>query len=321
MSVVTFASLKGGVGKTSLAINVAHAFAQSGSNTLLIDLDPTAHATGIFRMHANPETFPRYAPLAWAFLRKLEEGAQLGSDPFVVAVRPNLELVPGGEEMRHFIPAHGARHFIGRFPGFIREMQAHFDRIVIDTAPDLHILTRMAVACADLAVMPIDAGAMGIAGAASLLRSLSNLKRPRWAVARTMVHATAARTQVLRESRLQASLSIVPSGVDLGAALEAQAQVPKFDLPVFLLNSQVQRVEHQNQLSFMGKTAFDACARSLPLARQYGAVAQEIERILGASLGQPLSTISVAKQPSPEIAFSDGRAIAPRQNAEESLPG
>ena len=279
MSVVTFASLKGGVGKTSLAVNIAHAFAVSGANTLLVDLDPTAHATNIFRMHANPEIFPRYAPLAWAFLRKPDQDAALGSEPFVVAVRTNMELVPGGEEMRHFIPAHGARHFIARFPSFIKEMQAHFDRIVIDTAPDLHILTRMAVACADLAVMPIDAGAMGIAGAASLLRALSNLKRPRWAVARTMVHATAARTQVLRESRLQASLSIVPSGVELSGCESERA--PKFDLPVYLLEAQVQRVEHQNQLSFMGKTAFDACARSLPLARQYAAVAQEIEKLLG----------------------------------------
>ena len=304
MSVVTFASLKGGVGKTSLAINVAHAFAQRGSNTLLIDLDPTAHATNIFRMHADPQTFPRYAPLAWAFLRKVEEGSELGSDPFVVAVRPNLELVPGGEEMRHFIPAHGARHFIARFPAFIREMQAHFSRIVIDTAPDLHILTRMAVACADLAVMPIDAGAMGIAGAASLLRSLSNLKRPRWAVARTMVHATAARTQVLRESRLQASLSIVPSGVDLSACRDEQVQVPKFDLPVYLLNSQVQRVEHQNQLSFMGKTAFDACARSLPLARQYEAVAQEIEKLLGATPSTFRTAVSSEDRPAVSAAVT-----------------
>lgn len=301
MSVITFASLKGGVGKTSLAVNIAHAFAAGGSKTLLIDLDPTAHATNIFRMNSEPETFPRHAPLAWAFLRKAQEGEEFESQPFVVPVRNNLELVPGGEEVRHFTPAHGARHFIARFPRFIHEMHSHFDRIVIDTAPDLHVLTRMAVACADLAVMPIDAGAMGIAGAASLLRSLSHLKRPRWAVVRTMVHATAARTQVLRESRLQASLTIIPPGVEFAANQDTSA-IPRFDLPVYLLSSQVQRIEHQNQLSFMGKTAFDACARSLPLAKQYLNVATEIEGLLGARSDE-------RARPEPVSAHSSDHAV------------
>lgn len=53
MGLITFGSLKGGVGKTSLSVNVAHAFAERGCETLLIDLDPMAHASRFFSVKAS----------------------------------------------------------------------------------------------------------------------------------------------------------------------------------------------------------------------------------------------------------------------------
>jgi len=53
MSIVCFASLKGGVGKTTLALNVSAAFAERGCKTLIIDLDPTAHSTRLFFGSSN----------------------------------------------------------------------------------------------------------------------------------------------------------------------------------------------------------------------------------------------------------------------------
>lgn len=63
MGVICFSSLKGGVGKTTLALNVAAAFAERGGETLLIDLDPTAHTTRFFTRIKSGEALSE-APLA-----------------------------------------------------------------------------------------------------------------------------------------------------------------------------------------------------------------------------------------------------------------
>ncbi len=66
MAVICFGSLKGGVGKTSLSVNVAHAFAERGCETLLIDLDPMGHASRFFRQHVEQDQ--EESPLARLFL-------------------------------------------------------------------------------------------------------------------------------------------------------------------------------------------------------------------------------------------------------------
>ncbi|HMO17851.1 MAG TPA: AAA family ATPase [Oligoflexia bacterium] len=63
MGVICFSSLKGGVGKTTLALNVAAALAERGGETLLIDLDPTAHTTRFFT-HLRSSDSLGEAPLA-----------------------------------------------------------------------------------------------------------------------------------------------------------------------------------------------------------------------------------------------------------------
>ena len=57
MGVICFASLKGGVGKTSAAVNTAHAFATAGCETVLVDLDPSCNASLFFR--AGPFAAPQ----------------------------------------------------------------------------------------------------------------------------------------------------------------------------------------------------------------------------------------------------------------------
>ena len=74
MGIICFTSLKGGVGKTSLSSNVAHAFTQRGATTLLIDLDPTGHATRLFRTPSEKDIADIESPLARFLLSsELEE--------------------------------------------------------------------------------------------------------------------------------------------------------------------------------------------------------------------------------------------------------
>jgi cellulose biosynthesis protein BcsQ len=309
MSVIAFASLKGGVGKTSLSVNIAHAFAYRGCMTLLIDLDPSAHATRLFHTRDSAHLFPGESPLARMLLKKKSaETSQQNNAPFVVSVRKLLELLPGGKELRYFVPAQGAKFFAKRFPLLLNELKTHFDHIVIDTPPEFNILTRTAAACANIVVAPVDASEMGIHSVEELLDCSKHLKRPAWALVRTMVNSKAGRTRVLSHSRLEANLILTrsrePEDDAQDGLLTVQNNVADNQTfmkmfqgwtpangadethrenarSVYLLDAAVHRTEAQNQLSFLSRTAFDS-KKTVALARQYLAVAREIEDILSA---------------------------------------
>ena len=217
MSIITFASLKGGVGKTSVSVNIAAAFAHRGLSTLLIDLDPSCHASRLFKMSCDNENFPKYSPLAKLFFSKETSkdfsflefyNAPLDEEPFVLKVRENLELIPATRDLKYFVPAHGSRIFAKKFPYLLEEFSTHFDHIIIDTPPDFNILTRAAIASADIVVSPIDPSEMGIRSAEELLESSRHLKAPAWAFLRTMVNSRAKRTHLLSNTRLGANLFV-----------------------------------------------------------------------------------------------------------------
>ena len=112
MSILTFSSLKGGVGKTSLTINVGHAFASQDCKTLLIDLDPQAHATRLLEKQFGNERQSEELPLARVLWWSEEMGEERHQElleraldvdpPLLVPVRENFDLLRGGEELRHF---------------------------------------------------------------------------------------------------------------------------------------------------------------------------------------------------------------------------
>ena len=297
MSVFCFSSLKGGVGKTSLTINIGHAFAIRGCSVLIIDLDPSAHATRFFRKRKASECFPSHPPLARAFLRKDGEGEFDGSseddvEQFFVRVRPDLEILPGGNELRHFVPGYGARHFAAKFKPLLEELKLHFDHILIDTPPELNVLTRNSLAQADLVVVPVDASEMSIDSAEDLLDGAGSLTRARWVIARTMVTSVAYRSHSLSNQRLTERLSFLPSGKGSSFALATEEGIRSLPFPrtegvneprkdLYLLETMVFRTEVQNQLSFLGKTSFDTRKTHL-LAEQYKAVARELETIVAA---------------------------------------
>lgn len=306
MSVICFASMKGGVGKTSLSINVSHAFAHRGCTTLLIDLDPSGHATRFFKEESNKRLFPPHAPLAAAFLARdrkpsgaADEG--LGDTAFAIPVRRDLELLPGGADLRHLVPAQGAALFAKKFPPLLEELKSHFDHIVIDTPPDYNVLTRNAIACSDLVAAPVDTSEMGIHSVEELFHYARSIKRPTWALVRTMVNRRAETTQVMASSRLNANLALRSTRAGelseedgdeerlflrllKGTARKDGGEEPESAPPadsrlMYLLDSVICRTDYQNQLTFLKRTAFDG-RKTQVLARQYLSVAGEIEDIL-----------------------------------------
>lgn len=337
MSVLCFGSLKGGVGKTSLSVNVAHAFAGRGCEILVIDLDPMGHATRFFRtggdsvQRENKHSESKHSegkhpeakhygesPLARLFLSRalknlparqsLIEAALSARIPFIEKVRDGLTLLPGGPELRHFLWGRGARLFRDYFPRLLEELDGSYDYIVIDTPPDLNVLTRNAIAASQLVVVPVDSSAMSIHGLESLVQSTAHIKGPLWAIVRTMVTRQAVRLQRLSTERMHERLSVTSdlgsdddddldianprsfisllercetekSQLENSAPTSARARVEQPSSPLYLLNALIYRSEQQNRLSFLGRTAFDSRSTAA-LQEQYGAVSRELENLL-----------------------------------------
>lgn len=219
MSVLCFASLKGGVGKTSLTVNLAHAFATRGCETLVIDLDPTAHASRLFKNSqqsrvAGGATFPTQSPLARLFFsdgfveqiatsKSVLEFACAAQIDLCYRVRNNLQVLPASPELRYFLWGRGARFFSSAFSKLIEELRSMFDYILIDTAPDFNVVTRNALAVSDLITVPVDSSEMSIYCLEEIVENAKHIKGPAWAIIRSMVNRQASRVHKLSSNRLQ----------------------------------------------------------------------------------------------------------------------
>lgn len=322
MGVICFGSLKGGVGKTSLSVNIAHGFAEAGCEVLLIDLDPMAHASRFFGLSSDSYERDVNSPMARLFLgieqdeelsrksseMRLLERAISAKIPLVQPVRRGMAVISGSQELRHFLWGRGARLFRTLFPQLLKELSSNYDYIVIDTPPDFNVLTRNAIAASDLVVVPVDSSAMSIRSLEEIVRSSAHIKKPAWAIARTMVTRQASRMQKMTAEHLQEKMMLLDvadeleterdeeSSIDIGNPNQFFALLNERELdqrkdradnsppssndsPIYLLRSVIYRSEQQNRYSFLGKTAFDI-RRESSLRTQYNLVAREIEHLI-----------------------------------------
>jgi chromosome partitioning protein len=166
--VYAVANQKGGVGKTTTAVNMAACVAEAGFRTLLVDLDPQCNATAALALSRDLE------PNSYTCLLE-------GRDVSAAAVRSgiaNLWVVPSTPDLA------GATVELPRLAGSesrLRERLAavldDFDQIVLDCPPSLGPLTVNALVAADRVLVPVQAEYLALEGLAQFLDTLGLIRR------------------------------------------------------------------------------------------------------------------------------------------------
>ena len=190
--IVAVANQKGGVGKTTTAINVAACLAEAGERCLLVDLDPQANATSGLGRRANGVS-----------TLDLLDGVPLGE-----LTRPssfaNLDLVPAKAELaatsvQLSALAGGERYLSEALTG---EATEGYDFVFLDCPPAFGPLTVNALAAADRVLVPVQAEYYALEGLSQLLGSIDLVKRrlnPGLGVAGILLTMVDARTRLAAE--------------------------------------------------------------------------------------------------------------------------
>jgi len=169
--VITIANQKGGVGKTTTAVNLSAALAQNGKKVLLIDADPQTNATTSLGFNRNDYEYNIYHVLV---------GIKKMSEVILASNFKNLDLIPAniglvGIEKEFYGSDKKNRELL--LKKAIKPMKKKYDFIIIDSPPALGPITINALGAADSVIIPIQCEYFALEGLAQLLNTINLLKK------------------------------------------------------------------------------------------------------------------------------------------------
>lgn len=160
MRVIAIINQKGGVGKTTTTMNLAHALARKGNRVMTIDFDPQANLTVGFGALSRPQA---------GIGNALVDGVQVKD--LIQPVREKLELLPAGDRLGEFeyMTEGGAqRGFM--LQKLIKDQHWDMDFVLIDCAPTSGMLGMNALLAADEVMVPVASDFYSLQGVSRLMQ-------------------------------------------------------------------------------------------------------------------------------------------------------
>ena len=186
--IICIANQKGGVGKTTTAINLSAALAVSEKRTLLVDCDPQANATsGLGIDKSKIEKTLYHGMLGRAGATNLIVDSEISS----------LKVIPSGVELIGFeVEMISDPDREKALKNLVSDLHHAFDYIFLDCPPSLSLLTVNALTAADSLLIPLQAEYYALEGLGQLLNTVKHIKR-----------------------NLNPELTILPTGITISATV------------------------------------------------------------------------------------------------------